>query len=108
MARKSVKDRLLEKISPEPNSGCWLWTAGVNSSGYGMIGVGSRGAAGAHRISYELFKGPIPEGQMILHSCDCRVCINPDHLAVGTAKQNASDMISRGRDYALPEKFRYS
>lgn len=88
----------LERMSiPEPNTGCWLWTATVCSSGYGSIkvtGATGRRMVGAHRVSWETFKGPIPKGLVIDHLCRMRSCINPDHLRVVTTWENIRTGIS--------------
>ena len=82
----SLLERFEQKYIPEPNSGCWLWTACVNRLGYGTIGVGSRSdgslrtAVPAHRVGYELYRGSIPDGLTIDHLCRVRCCVNPDHL----------------------------
>src|ERR1700728_2715027 len=101
---------LLERFEfyamPEPNTGCWLWAGAVDSDGYGAICVGpdvkkERGYATkirkAHRISYELFRGPIPDGLGVLHRCDMPCCVNPDHFFLGTNTDNVRDMIAKGR-----------
>lgn len=80
--------------------GCWNWTLG-KSKGYGAINYMGRVWA-AHRVAYELTKGAIPEGMSVCHSCDNPACINPDHLFVGTHKQNMHDMITKGRDKHPP------
>ena len=79
-----------------PDNGCWEWTGPYDKDGYGAIkrlGKTYR----AHRISYEIHKGKIPVGLMVLHSCDNPMCVNPAHLSIGTAKDNSDDMISKGR-----------
>jgi hypothetical protein len=93
-------DRFMDKVSPEPNSGCWLWTGCVNYDGYGQLLVG-RGARGAHRVSYELFHGAIEPGMHICHKCDVPSCVNPDHLFMGTAADNAADKVRKGRQQKL-------
>ncbi len=85
-----------EKISPEPTSGCWLWTAG-ESHGYGVIGDGHGGAEFAHRASWRIFRGDIPSGMNVCHHCDVPFCVNPDHLFIGTQKDNVRDMANKGR-----------
>ncbi len=76
---KPLMDRFMRFVSPEPNTGCWLWIGASNSTGYGFIAY--RGNAyGAHRMSHELYKGPIPDGFEIDHLCRVKSCVNPDHL----------------------------
>jgi hypothetical protein len=71
---------------------CWEWQGRKNEKGYGYIWCEK-----AHRVAYSLAKGPIPAGALILHECDNRACCNPAHLRVGSAKENARDMVDRGR-----------
>lgn len=95
--------RFEEKYIPEPNSGCWLWLGGVGWTTTKMRRQLLRGVMEingrtwtAHRYSYTAHKGPIPEGMMVCHSCGVSLCVNPDHLYAGTAKQNAADMMRHG------------
>lgn len=77
-------------------SDCWIWQGNTQSSGYGCIkafGV----MVSCHRLSYELYNGKIPDGMEVMHSCDNPLCINPDHLSLGTHKDNMRDMIKKGR-----------
>ncbi len=92
----TLEERFLQKVE-KIEHGCWIWKASKNSRGYGSINSGTRGTCGAHRISFELFKGPIPHGLCVLHRCDVRACVNPDHLFIGDHKANTADMISKGR-----------
>jgi hypothetical protein len=71
---------------------CWIWTAAKTKDGYGNYR-----SKYAHRVSYELYIGAIPEGLIVRHTCDVRHCVNPFHLLVGTKKDNTHDMIMRGR-----------
>jgi len=89
-------DRFNEKFEPVTESGCWIWTAFVNEWGYGSISVNKR-MRYAHRISYELKNGKIPDGMLVLHRCDTPCCVNPDHLFLGSNKDNINDMMAKGR-----------
>lgn len=80
---------------PEPNSGCWLWEKALRNS-YPLLEAGGY-YGGAHRFSYRLYKGPIPQGMFICHACDVSSCVNPDHLWVGTPKQNTRDAVAKKR-----------
>lgn len=96
----TLYERWVRRVSPEPNTGCWLWTGGVNVWGYGMISLGGKadGSSSAHRVSYMLHKGD-PRDLLVLHSCDNRLCVNPEHLFLGTQRDNIRDMINKGRRY---------
>lgn len=74
-------------VSPEPNSGCWLWAGGVTGSGYGAFWLNGKVEL-AHRISYEIHKGPIPVELELDHLCRNTFCVNPDHLEAVTARTN--------------------
>lgn len=77
--------------------GCWGWSGSKSKFGYGLVrGEGGR-PVGAHRVSYEMFVGPIGRGMSILHSCDNPECTNPRHLRAGTQAENMRDMAVRGR-----------
>lgn len=82
----SVMERFWDQVSPEPNSGCWLWT-GFLINGYAAIAIKSSPVK-ASRFSYEYFKGPIPRGLVIDHKCRVPVCVNPDHLETVTDAEN--------------------
>lgn len=80
-------ERLAFYTHPEPNTGCWIWIANSNKGGYGLVSYKGNIRL-AHRVSYELHKGPIPEGLVIDHLCRNPFCINPDHLEPVTSKVN--------------------
>jgi hypothetical protein len=80
---------------PVPECGCWIWT-GSATKGYGKVKVDGQ-HIGAHRWSWLLHKGPIPDGLQVCHSCDVPLCVNPAHLFLGTAKDNNDDKIRKGR-----------
>ena len=75
---------------------CWLWIGAKGSNGYGYIQAGGR-LRGAHRVSYELHKGPVANGLQVRHDCDTPLCVNPDHMRLGTVHDNARDKVQRGR-----------
>jgi hypothetical protein len=89
-----MKDRILGKITREGE--CWIWQGSKSESGYGRINIRPR-IQRAHRVSYEVFVGPIPDGAEIMHSCDNPACVNPEHLSPGTHRQNMEDAASKGR-----------
>ncbi len=92
----SVRTKILDSCEPVTESGCWIWTRCTDQHGYGKthaFGVAKK----AHRLSYELFVGPIPESMHILHRCDVPSCINPAHLRVGTHQENMREMSERKR-----------
>lgn len=76
---------------------CWEWTAGCFKRGYGAFAYDDHRPGYAHRFSYELHHGPIPEGKVVRHTCDNPKCVNPDHLKVGTQRDNIMDAINRDR-----------
>lgn len=82
-------NRFWRYVSPEPNSGCWLWTGSeADGAGYGGFWDGKKHCR-AHRFSYEAFVGPIPKGLQLDHKCRVRCCVNPDHLEPVTNKTNS-------------------
>lgn len=126
-ARTPIEVRFWNQISPEPNSGCWLWAGAENGYGYGVLGKGGwsrhNGAVMAHRFSYTLHKGEIPNGYVIDHLCRNPCCVNPDHLEAVTEKVNINRGISaerirkkfasithckNGHEYTEANTYRYS
>lgn len=94
---ETIAERLARHSMPEPNSGCLLWTGAVASHGYGVFAYAGRYGLTAHRASWEVAHGPIPAGLFVLHKCDVRPCINPNHLFLGTHQDNMDDMQAKGR-----------
>jgi len=91
----NLTERLYSKCIKTNN--CWIWT-GATSSGYGTIRDENQKNDGAHRISWRLHNNQeIPTGMVIMHKCDNKLCINPDHLELGTVKNNIQDMINKNR-----------
>jgi len=95
-----TKDEFESYVIKIPIAGCWIWGRGVGSGKpgfrYGLLrrsGVVHR----AHRLSYELWNGPIPNGMHVLHQCDVTECCNPNHLFIGTNLDNIADCKAKGR-----------
>ena len=96
METKSKKARYLICNSLLTKSGCWEWNLSLSGSGYGHAHE-NRKTKRAHRMSYEIFIGDIPEGMCVCHKCDNTKCINPDHLFLGTHQDNMDDMVIKNR-----------
>ncbi len=104
-ARLSLEQRLWKYIDRRGPDECWPWTGGVGGHGYGLIGLGGRGAPkeASHRVAWRLTNGPIPKskrsgyhGTVIRHACNNRRCCNPAHLVLGTQTENVKDMWKPG------------
>lgn len=95
---KPLSDRFWPKVIRRGDDECWGWSGARDVFGYGVLGAGrGRGTLGAHRVSWELHNGPIPDGLHVLHKCDNPPCCNPKHLFLGTVKDNSVDCARKGR-----------
>ena len=93
---------LQEYFIPEPNTGCWLWDAGIDKDGYGRIKI--KGTEWrAHRYMWFLEQGEHPGDMLVCHSCDMPSCVNPSHLFLGTCADNLADMAVKGKYRNNPE-----
>lgn len=86
--KDAMLGKILDRCIPEPNSGCWLWLGTLNAYGYGVLRYSHRGQAIAHRVAYEILRGPIQDGLSLDHLCRIRCCVNPRHLEPVTRGEN--------------------
>lgn len=94
--RLSAEDRFWAKVNKKSDDECWEWQGSCHSNGYGTFWF-QRADISAHRFSFLLHHGEISEGMFILHSCDNKPCVNPNHLSMGTPLDNSADMCAKGR-----------
>lgn len=87
-------ERFWQKLDRQGS--CWLWNGSRNADGYGRLKQQAKWVR-AHRFAYRLVHGPLPDGLLVCHRCDVRNCCNPDHLFLGTSRDNNRDMIEKGR-----------
>lgn len=95
---QNPEDRFWRRVKKHPN-GCWNWIGKKLTTGYGVFKLGPkkhRKNIKAHRFSYELHFGPIPGGLLVLHKCDNKLCVNPEHLELGSHSKNLYDAYERG------------
>jgi hypothetical protein len=89
-------ERAMLNVEPDANTGCWLWSGGMFSSGYGRLSYKGKSRL-AHRFVYEQMRGTIPHGFFALHKCDTPACVNPAHIFIGTAAHNQADCVTKQR-----------
>ena len=100
----TIRQKLLQNIKKDKD-GCWIWQKGKNNRGYGTISLPHQKKAYAHRVSYEIFKGEIPQGMCVCHKCDVPACVNPEHLFVGSHQDNIRDAWVKGRLPLPPPRY---
>lgn len=109
MQSTTIEQRFWDKVDQASGhrvahmeSDCWLWTASISIAGYGRLMTAKVGRqtklTDAHRVSWVLANGPIPDGLFVLHRCDNKICVRPDHLFLGTNRDNALDCLAKGRN----------
>lgn len=95
-------EKAMAKTTKNPETGCWEFAGEIVHNGYGRVRFNGKNVR-LHRLSYTAHRGEIPSGMLVCHKCDVRNCWNPDHLFVGTDKDNVHDMMKKGRLVAPPD-----
>lgn len=95
-AAKDPRQRIRERTIVCAATGCWIWQGTTVKGGYGLLRFRGQYVL-AHRLAFEAFNGPIPDGHLAMHECDNPPCCNPGHLVLGTPLANTADMVAKGR-----------
>lgn len=103
----TLQERLLRAVAVNSETGCWEWQRAKNQHGYGRVGQDGKNRF-AHRVSYEAFVGPIPDGLNVCHRCNNKGCVNPEHLYAASQRQNIIDAWRDGLKERTREKSRES
>ncbi len=96
ITNRPTREFIASSVLKDPRTGCWIWKRYVQTLGYGQAEVGGTIWL-AHRLSWTVHQGVIPKGMLVLHRCDTPRCVNPEHLFLGTHKDNTDDAIAKGR-----------